>query len=132
MSPYARKLLAMKMLQLIAARFAAGEPALNSEEISRQLELPMRATQRLLKLLEESSLLTRTCREDNEEPMYQPASDIGSWTVATVSDALDKGGDVPIPPAQQKRLAGFANVLEKFQKTVESSPDNVLIKDIEV
>ena len=92
----------------------------------------MRATQRLLKLLEESSLLTRTCREDNEEPTYQPASDIGSWTVATVSDALEKGGDVPIPPAQQERLAGFANVLEKFQKTVESSADNVLIKDIEV
>ena len=132
MSPYARKLLAMKMLQLIAARFAAGSPALDLEEISRRLELPMRVTRSLLILLEESSLLTRTCSDDNEKPTYQPASDIGSWTVATVSHALEKGGNAPLPPAHQERLAGFAKVLEQFQKTVESSPENVLIKDIEV
>jgi membrane protein len=130
MSPYAQKLLAMKMLQLIAVRFAAGEPALDSIEISKHLELPALTTKRLLDLLEDSTLLTRSCSEENEKQTYQPASDIGNWTVATVSDALDKGGNVPIPSAQQERLAGLANVLEKFQKTVESSPENVLIKDI--
>jgi hypothetical protein len=131
MSPYAQKLLAMKMLQLIAARFASGAPALDSEEISRKLELPTRITRRLLNLLEDSTLLTRSCREDNEKPTFQPASDIGSWTVATVWDALDKRGIVHIPPAQQDRLTGFADVLEKFRQTVESSPENVLIKDID-
>lgn len=132
MSLYKQKLLALKILQLIAVRFAAGAPALDSEEISRELELPTRATRRLLGLLEDSALLTRSYRgEESERSTYQPASDIGSWTVAMVCDALEKGGTERIPLEQQEGLAGIASVLEKFRKTVESSPENVLIKDID-
>jgi hypothetical protein len=48
-----------------------------------------------------------------------------------VCDALEKGGTERIPLEQQEGLAGIASVLEKFRKTVESSPENVLIKDID-
>ena len=131
MSPYTQKLLALKILQVIAARFAAGAPAFDSTEISQTLELPIRTTQRLLGVLEDSSLLVRACREDNEKPTYQPASDIGNWTVATVCAALDKRGKGRNTLEHREALAGFAEVLEKFQATVASSPDNVLIKDVD-
>jgi len=131
MRPYTQKLLALKILHLIAARFAAGKPALDSAEISRRLELPTRTTRRLLGLLEDSTLLVRSCREENDEPTYQPASDIAGWTLATVCDAWEKRGTDRMPLGQQEGVSGIAGVLEKFRATAESSPENVLIKDID-
>jgi membrane protein len=130
LSPYTQKLLALKILQLIAVRFAEGAPALDSAEIAKNLHLPARATQFLLRLLVDSSLLARSCRQENEPPTYQPASDIGGWTVASVCNALEKRSVGRIPAEQQEQFAGIANILEKFQAAVESSPDNALIKDI--
>jgi hypothetical protein len=132
LSPYMQKLLALKILNLIAVRFAAGAPALDSAEISKKLELPTRATKRLLSLLEGCNLLTRSCRgEESERTTYHPASDIGSWTVAMAYDALEKGGAARMPLEQLEGLSGIAGVLEKLRATVESSPVNVLIKDID-
>jgi membrane protein len=131
MSPHTQKLLALKILQLIAARFTAGAPALDSAEIAKNLELPARAIQRVLRLLLDSSLLVRSCRQENDPPTYQPASDIGGWTVASVCDALEKRNAGRMPTELQEQFAGIANILEKFRAAVESSPDNVLIKDID-
>lgn len=130
LNPYTEKLLSLKILQLVASCFAAGDPALHYVDISTRLELPRRITLKILTRLEDSGLLTRSCQDDNEQPVYQPASDIGRWTVAYIIDAMEKRGSKHMPPKQQETLTGFAHVMDKFQAAVESSPDNVLIKDI--
>ena len=132
MNPYTEKLLSLKILQLVAACFEAGDPALRSAEISSRLELPTRVVRRMLSVLTDSGLLSRTCREESEEPVYLPASDIGRWTVASIIEAMEKRGVKQIPLKQQDALAGMAKVMQRFQTAVESSPDNVLIKDIKV
>ena len=132
MSPFTEKVLALQILQLIAGCFAAGSPALHSADISKKLQLPIRATRRLLNLLIDSGLLVRSWQEEREDPVYQPASDIANWTVATVCDALEKRGDRQPEVMQQEELAGIASLLERFRTTVESLPENVPIRQIKV
>lgn len=132
MSPYTEKILALKILKLVAAGFTAGTPALHSADISQQLQLPTRATRRLLNLLVESGLLVRSCRDDSEDPVYQPASDTGNWTVATVCDAVEKRGVTQPALIQQQELAAIASLLEQLRATVEAQPENVLVKDMKL
>ena len=64
-------------------------------------------------------------------PAFQPARDIHLLTLATLVEALDKRGRrLPAEGAAAGEKGGIAQSLAAFQKEIEDSPANSLVKDL--
>jgi membrane protein len=129
-SPYFKKLLTLQIVHLMLKKFSSGEAPLNAVNISQKLEIPIRLVHQILEDLEECGLVTNIKPDDYEESIYQPASDIGAWTIKYVMDALERRGVNQLPVAQTQELNALSEKLRELGETIEMSPANILIKDI--
>ena len=131
LSPYRLRLLTLKAARLMVRRFAAGDPPLTRPELARQLSLPPDLVDRILQDLLASGTFSETRDPKSKEPAFQPARDIHLLTIAYLVEALDKRG--VRPPAEGAAAGGkdgIAQSLAAFQKELEASPANVLLKDL--
>jgi len=79
--PSFRRLLALRIAHLCVKNFQKGVSPLSAEDISHQLEVPIRLVNLLLFELEKGGILS-TVRTDNDgEAQFQPARDIGDITL---------------------------------------------------
>jgi membrane protein len=115
-----KKTIALQICHLIIQRFANGDKAQNTEQISSQLILPIAIVQRTLSALIDAKLVVELNVSENEEMIYQPAQDINNMSNTFVIEALENSGRNTIPD-----MAGH----EKFIN-LNSSPETVLLKDI--
>ena len=129
-SPATKKLLSLRLTQLCVSRFAKGLPALTVEEISSQLEMPIRLTRELLHLLTEAGLLTLVAGQDERDRRYQPARDVGEMTVQFVIRALEKNGTQNVPVAETSELDQLRGALASFDRSVTQLQDNRFLKDL--
>ena len=125
-----QKLLSLRLTQLCVSRFAKGLPALTVEEISSQLEMPIRLTRELLHLLTEAGLLTLVAGQDERDRRYQPARDVGEMTVQFVIRALEKNGTQNVPVAETSELDQLRGALASFDRSVTQLQDNRFLKDL--
>lgn len=129
-SPYLKKLMTLQIAQLIAKRFSKVEPPLSAVQISQSLDMPIRLAEKLLGELTGCGLVSNVQQEEYAVPVYQPASDIGLWTVKYLSDALEKCGVNQIPIAQTREFETLSKTVEQIDTAMEASPANKLLKDI--
>ena len=125
-----KKQLALIISRLLIHNFASGKKAFTDTEISLALDIPIRVVRRILYELVESGVFSVMKMDTHDEAAYQPAQDINIMTVKFVIDALEKNGTSDIPIAQTKELQTLKETMETFQKTIEKSSANVLLKDI--
>jgi membrane protein len=131
LSPYRLRLLTLEAARLMVRRFAAGDPPLTRTELARQLSLPPDLVGRILRDLLESGTFCETRGPKSKEPAFQPARDIHLLTIAYLVEALDKrGGPLPAEGAAAGEKDGIAKSLAAFQKELEASPANILLKDL--
>ncbi|MCG6907132.1 MAG: YihY/virulence factor BrkB family protein [Desulfobacteraceae bacterium] len=131
LSPYRLRLLTLEAARLMVRRFAAGDPPLTRTELVRQLSLPPDLVGRILRNLLESGTFSETRGPKSKEPAFQPARDIHLLTIAYLVEALDKrGGPLPAEGAAADEKDGVAKSLAAFQKELEASPANILLKDL--
>ncbi len=125
-----RKLLSLRITQLCVSRFVAERPPLSAEEISTELETPVRLVRDLLFRLTEARILTLVQEESERDRRYQPAHDVSRMTVQSVIEQMEKAGTSEIPVAQTAEVTALRRSLSAFELSLRQLPENKLLKDL--
>ncbi len=125
-----KRLLSLSITHFCVKRFHEGQKAPTADEISHQLEIPIRLVRQILFELTESGILSEVNLNDPERMAYQPARTIEDLTVSSVLDKLDQQGIDSIPIVESKSLARLKEGLGQFREAIERSPANVTLKDL--
>lgn len=125
-----KKLLALNVTHVCVKRFHNGEKPQTADEISHELEIPIRLTNLILYELTEAGVLSEVKINDGHTVAYQPARDIEDLTVQNVIDFLDQRGIDFIPVAQSKPMEAIRDRLTQFHGIIVSSSANTLLRDI--
>ena len=125
-----KKLLSLLIVHLLVKNFCRGESAWDSSAISQKLEIPIRLVRQILYELVESGVICEVSKEVDKNVAYQPASDVEKFTVKYVVDSLERHGNTAIPVVESNVLERLSGCLDSFGSTIESSPANMLLKEI--
>ncbi|MEN6446709.1 MAG: YihY/virulence factor BrkB family protein [Syntrophaceae bacterium] len=129
-SPSRGKMLSLLITRIIVVNFVKGEPALSAVRVSDALELPLALVKATLADLCEAGVLSETWSDNHAVPAYQPARDTGTLSVASVLTAFEDKGLHLYPLPETEEIANLGNILEELRLCLESSPANVLLRDI--
>lgn len=122
------KTLSILILSRIINRFIAGDSPFTSQELSKDLKLPIRLVRSLLDELVGCNILNKTYTNKPKTPAYQPAQHIDKYTFSYVIGKLETHGATI--ELKHSTLEQINQIHEKFVKTINEMPDNIAIKDI--
>jgi len=125
-----RSLLILRITHFYVKKFQQGEKPPTADEISDQLEIPIRLVRQILFELIEAGILSEVKLDDPEAIGFQPARTIEKITVFGVIDQLDQQGIDSIPIAQSKDLDKLKASLVRLHEMLVKSPDNLKLKDV--
>lgn len=126
-----KRLLALSIAHFCVKHFQQAEPPPTADEISHQMEIPIRLVRQILYELTESGILSEVKLDDSEKIGFQPARAVDDLTVTHVLDKLDCQGIDSIPLAGSTILEKLRKVLGQFHETIDKSPSNLALKDLE-
>ncbi|RKY08400.1 MAG: YihY/virulence factor BrkB family protein [Planctomycetota bacterium] len=126
---YKRKL-SLLVTHLLVKNFCNCRQPLQADEISQQLEIPVRLVRQILYELVESGILSEVKQEQDRQVAYQPACDADVLTVKHVIDALESRGNADIPVLDSNEFGKLSECLATFSGTLNESPANIALKDI--
>ncbi|MDY6856443.1 MAG: YihY/virulence factor BrkB family protein [Thermodesulfobacteriota bacterium] len=126
-----RKLLSLYAVHLIINKFTCGAPPLTLKMIANTLGVPVRMIQSILYDLVESGILNEVRIKKDQEIAYQPAYDVNRLSIHDVLEALEQRGDDEIHLIQTEGLKTLSQSLDSFKETIQNSPANILLKDVE-
>lgn len=125
-----KTLIALEAAVVVAKRFAAGKKPMTAADISDQLEIPIRLARDILFDLVEAGVVIEIPDTDQRIAAYHPGSDINNLTIHSVLTALRERGTVTIPFAPTREIKKLTESLAVFEKVIQSSPANLLLKDV--
>lgn len=123
-----RKVLSVLILHKIIHRFDKGEPPYIASELSTLLKLPIRLVQSLLEGMVECNILTMSYTLEPKTPGFQPAQNVGNFTVAYVFNALDSAGSHLY--LQNHKIDEIQKIYASFSQIKENTKANILVRDI--
>jgi len=125
-----KRKIALMVSSLCVKKFLNEEKPLTSEEISRELGVPIRLVRSVLSELTEARLFSEVCVDHRDDVAYQPACDVARLTIAGVIDRLDQQGITTIPVAESAPLGKICERLDRFHEMNEQAPDNLKLQDL--
>ncbi len=125
-----RRLMSLRIAQLIIKNFLKAKPSLTTIEISHILEIPVRLLRDILYELVRAGIISEVKKQDMSETVFQPAKDPHLLRIKSVIDALENKGVDNIPVSRSAELQAISEKLQKLADAFEKSPDNMLLKDI--
>ncbi|HEX2970591.1 MAG TPA: YihY/virulence factor BrkB family protein [Bacteroidales bacterium] len=128
-SYFQKRALVLMILQRIIRAFSIGEKPLSAEEISVGLNVPVRLTKDILQDLHNIELVS-IIQEEGTEQRFQPAIDINKLTISYVFTRMDRKGASPISISKNDDYEKVTEILDKFDKLVAKSANNIQIKDL--
>ena len=129
-SPAFRKLLALRIVNLLVEHFSIGEKPLDEDAIALELGIPIRLLRYLLHDLTEAGVITSVRMVQEKVQAYQPAFDPDEMTIATVLDSLENRGTDNLPVLQSAELDQIRELMEVFRAENRNSEANRLLKEI--
>lgn len=127
-----RKLLALTIARMSIDTFEQSAPAPTAAAISTRLGLPIRLTNSIIDELTTAGILSQIQNDPDEEFGLQPARDPQQLTIGAVFLALEKQGTNTAPIISNAAFAAISDRVALLEKTIESAPDNVALKDIAI
>ena len=124
-----KRLLTLKIVHLLVKLFDEGEKPWTADEISHNLEIPIRLVRQILYDLNKSGIISEIS-DDNRRMAYQPARSIDVFTVRYVIDTMEKHGKDAMPYIESPELIKLSECLTTFRAELEKSPGNILLKDL--
>ncbi|MDD2277634.1 MAG: YihY/virulence factor BrkB family protein [Bacteroidales bacterium] len=122
------KALSILILSNIISRFTSGVAPFSSQELSKELKLPIRLVQNLLDKLVECNILSMTYTSEPKTPAFQPAQNIDKFTVSYVFNALDNSGaSIQLINPTLDRVN---DIYKAFIDKVGELDENLMIKNI--
>lgn len=129
-SNHQKRVILIMIMQMIIRNFSLGEKPVSAEDISLNLKIPARLALEILQDLTSANLLSVTHENEEKENLFQPAMDINKLTVSYVIAKLDNMGFDRIMVARNQNYEKVISMLAEFDKLIEQSDENILIKDL--
>lgn len=129
-SNYQKRALVLMIMHMIIHNFSKGEKPISAEHIVKTLKIPVRLARDILQDLSNVNLVSIIHENEQKERLYQPALDINRLTVSYVFSRLDKKGVEQTMVIKNKDYEKVISMLEKFDKLIDKSDSNILIKDL--
>ncbi len=125
-----KRLLSLRIVQLLIKQFLNGEKGWSAAQISHNLEIPIRLVQQIIYELISSGILSEVKYDESGEVGYHPARDPETMTIKYVIDALEKEGSDNVPVAQSEELDKLSESLKTFSDLIKKSSANQCLKEI--
>jgi membrane protein len=125
-----RRLVALRVVNLLVKNFAEGKNPLSAVAMSHELEIPIRLLRDILSELLSANIVSEIRTDQDKVLAYNPAFDINLMTIKYVMDKLDERGSDNIPIAQSKELSRIRNSIKDFGDLIGKSPSNLCLKDV--
>ena len=126
-----RRLASLSLTQRLIENFCQGKPASTAEELSCQMETPIRLVRELLFELVESGIISQARNKKGDRVLcYQPGQDVDRLTVKFVIDALEKRGSSEFPIPKTDQMHKLEQCLNEMEQQAKSSKGNILLKNI--
>ncbi len=125
-----KRLLSLRIAAACIRGFCEGKPPRTAEEISRDLEIPIRLVNQILSELVEAGILLEVKGVEERTAGFHPARDVDTMSIHAVSHSLDHLGSADIPVEESESLEKIRNALAEFSQLVEKSDANLLLKDV--
>jgi membrane protein len=125
-----RRMIAVMISALCVKNFLRNEKPLTAEEISRDLEVPIRLVRAVTSELTDARLLSEVRSDHREDISFQPACDVHELTVAGVMQRFDERGTATVPVAETVSTAKLNETVSRFRDIVEQSPANLKLQDL--
>lgn len=129
-SAFQKRALVLMIMHMIIRNFAIGEKPISAETISKVLKIPVRLANDILQDLTDCELVSVIHEHEQKERSYQPALDINRLSVSFVFSRLDRKGIAQRMVVKNKEYDRVISMLEKFDKLIAKSDQNILIKDL--
>lgn len=129
-SPAFRRLLSLRITNLLIEHFSKGEKPLDEDSISQALGIPIRLLRQLLHELVEAKVITSVRLVKEKVFAYQPAFDPGEMSISSVLECLDNSGIEDIPVVQSTELDQIRESMETFRSENSSSKSNKLLGEL--
>jgi membrane protein len=126
-----KRMIALMITSLCVKHFLNAEKPSTAEDISRELEVPIRLVRSVLSELSEAKLLSEVCRDHREDVRYQPACDVDRLTLSVVLERLDQQGIDALPIAESTDLDRLRETLRRYHEMTRHSPVNVRLRDLQ-
>jgi len=126
-----KKALTLMIMKKIVNNFTTGEKAVTSENLSKSLKIPVRLVLDILQDLTDSRLVSMIHEDEHQERLYQPAMDISKLSVSYILIKLDRKGADQQVFLESTEYNTMTAMLEEFEKLVDESESNILIKDLQ-
>ncbi len=126
-----RKVLLAAMLVTIR-HFTAGKGAISLSELRRELNLPTRIVNSVLRsLVEAEQLLELPSEGKGFEDSFVPAKDVASFTVYNILEAVEHTGTTNIDLCSSAEIERVSEELERIKDGARESQQNVKLVDIQ-
>lgn len=123
-----RTLLSLQITHHLIMNFARGGKPLTAQQISNQLEIPIRFVNDLLFELVKCDIVSVVEIEGDGEKGHQPAIDINVLTIQYVVEAMENRGLNTLPFAHSSEFASLSASLAWFGQAIGNMPENKLLK----
>lgn len=129
-SQWFRRLMALRIMQLIVHRFVKGETPQTAGEIAHTLGIPIRLVRELIFEMTESQILSEVRQGPGRESGYQPGVDPEGLTLHRVMERLDHRGTEEIPLIHTQEIDRLTASLREFEQVIEKSKSNLRLKEL--
>lgn len=123
--------LCVVVMTLISKRFEQGGAPYTANELSRDGEIPIRLTHRLLNELETTGLIQGFSADTKSEAEhYLPAVNINKLTVAQMLTTLDRHGCEDFKIDHTEKFGNLWHAFNQYKQKVYDNNDETLLKDL--
>ncbi len=125
-----RRTLSVLLMARIVKRHIKGDVPYTSEELSEELQLPVRLVRLLLGNMLKGNLLVETYTDDPKSRGYVPAISDESITICQIYDILDRQGVDDVIQPNAELYAKICSITEQMDREVYNSDLNIRLKDL--
>jgi membrane protein len=123
-----RERLALSVMNRVASRFVAGQPAPSLPEFTQLLRVPMHVLSTVVTALQDNQLLLQTA---DDPPLFLPARDPSLISVMQVLDAIRCTGEARFfSPDALPTPAPVDQILDQMRAAVEAAVGAVSLRDL--
>jgi membrane protein len=123
-----KRLVSLRIVHLLVSHFSNGDEPLTADQISKELDMPIRLVHLVLFELVSAGILSEIGMDEGRDLSYQPARDPDRLTIKYIIDGLEHLGSDVIPLAQSEELERISDKLKDFSDLIESSAANRPLK----
>jgi membrane protein len=130
MSDYSRRILSLLVTHKVIENFKDGLKPLTAIELSKELRIPIRMLKMIVHDLLKCKVLSEVLTDKPKITAFQPAQNIERLSIKFVIVQLDKLGEHYSVEEHSEVTRKLVEIHEKFFTSLETLPENVLIKDL--